>query len=77
VIEKEEKEQVNVNAGIQYRPVPLLQVRVGVSSATTSCWMGVGINYSVLRLDIISVYHPQLGITPGMSVLFKFKHEKK
>lgn len=77
VIEKEEKKPVNVNAGIQYRPLPLLQVRLGISAATTSCWMGVGINYSMWRLDIISVYHPQLGITPGLSVLFKFNREKK
>ena len=39
---KEEDQPVNVNAGIQYKFIPQLLARAGISSATSSVWLGVG-----------------------------------
>lgn len=69
-IEKEEDRPVNVNAGFQYKFIPQLLVRAGISSATSSAWLGVGLTIKSLRLDITTSYHPQLGITPGLLLLF-------
>jgi hypothetical protein len=74
---KEEDQPVNVNAGFQYRIIPQLQVRAGISSATTSGWAGVGLSWKSFRLDITSGYHPQLGLTPGLLLLFNFKAKEK
>lgn len=72
-IQKEEDQPVNVNAGLQYRFLPQLLARGGVSTATSSAWLGIGIVLKSFRLDITSSYHPQLGITPGLLLLFNFK----
>lgn len=72
-IEKEEDQPVNVNAGFQYKLIPQLLVRVGMSTATSSAGLGVGLTIKSFRLDITTSYHPQLGITPGVLMLFNFK----
>lgn len=72
-IEKEEDQPVNVNAGFQYKFIPQLLVRAGMSSATSSAWLGVGLTIKSFRLDVTTSYHPQLGITPGLLLLFNLK----
>ena len=72
-IEKEEDQPVNVNAGFQYKFIPQLLVRAGMASATSSAWLGLGLTLKSFRLDVTTSYHPQLGITPGVMMLFNFK----
>jgi len=69
-IEKEEDRPVNVNAGLQYKFLPQLLARVGISSATSSGWIGLGLTIKSLRIDVTTSYHPQLGITPGLLLQF-------
>ena len=42
-IVKEEDQPVNVNAGMQYKFIPQLLARAGMSSATSSAWFGIGL----------------------------------
>lgn len=74
---KEEDQPVNVHVGFQYRIIPQLLARAGISSATTSAWAGVGLSWKSFRLDITTSYHPQLGMTPGLLILFNFKEKDK
>ncbi len=74
-VQKEEDQPVNVNAGFQYKIIPQLLVRAGLSSATSSVWAGAGIAIKNLRLDIVAGYHPQLGVTPGILLLFNGKNK--
>ena len=67
---KEENSLVNLNAGIQYQMAKQFFVRVGISSATASSYGGVGICWNNMRLDISGSYHPQLGWSPGLLLLF-------
>jgi hypothetical protein len=76
-IQKEEDRPVNVNAGLQYKFIPQLLVRAGMSSATSSGWLGVGLKIKTFRIDVTANYHPQLGITPGLLLLFDFKKAAK
>ena len=69
-VEKEEDQPVNVNAGIQYKFLPQLLARAGISTATSNMWMGIGVCIKSLRIDVTAGYHPQLGITPGLLLLF-------
>jgi len=68
-IEKEEGQPVNVNVGLQYKFLEQLMARIGISSAASSMYFGVGIKWKLFRLDATASYHQQLGITPGL-VLF-------
>ncbi len=72
IIEKEEDQPVNVNAGIQYKFIPQMMARAGFSSATSSLWAGIGLFLKSFRLDATVGYHPQLGVTPGLLLLFNF-----
>lgn len=76
-IEKEEDRPVNVNAGMQYKFIPQLMARVGMSSATSTAWIGVGFSLKSFRIDITTNYHPQLGISPGLLLLYEFKKGAK
>lgn len=73
---KEEDQPVNVNAGLQYKFIPQLLARAGVSSATSSYWFGIGVLWKNLRIDVAGSYHSQLGFTPGLLLLFKFKSKE-
>jgi len=70
---KEEDQPVNVNAGLQYRFISELIARAGMSSATSSTWIGLGLFFKSFRLDITTSYHPQLGLSPGLLLIFNFK----
>jgi hypothetical protein len=76
-IEKEEDQPVNVIAGFQYKFIPQLMVRAGVSTATSSLWAGAAITLKSFRLDITAGYHPQLGVTPGLLLLFNIPKNEK
>lgn len=69
---KEEDQPVNVNVGLQYKLLSQLLARAGMETATSSAWAGLGITWKVFRVDVTTTYHPQLGITPGLLILFNF-----
>lgn len=75
-IEKEEDRPINVNAGFQYKLIPQLLVRAGMSSATSTVWAGVGLTLKSFRIDLTSAFHSQLGVTPGLLLLFNFNDKK-
>ena len=76
-IVKEENQDVTVNAGIQYRLIPQLHTRAGISAANGMTWIGVGFFYKNFRVDLSSSYHPKLGLSPGLLMLFNFKQKEK
>jgi hypothetical protein len=73
---KEEDQPVNVNTGFQYQFFLQLMIRAGLSTATSSAWISAGLTKGSMRMDVTMAYHPQLGITPGLLVLFNAKKKK-
>src|SRR5205814_9284199 len=76
-IEKEEDQPVNVNAGMQYKFLPQLLARGGISTSTSSMYLGIGVGWKSIRLDITTSYHQQLGITPGLMVIFNLNQKQE
>ena len=68
---KEEDKPVTINAGFQYAFAEKLVARLGLFSETTTLYFGIGFQWNQFRMDITSSYHPQLGFTPGLMLLFK------
>jgi len=66
---KEEDRPVNVNAGLQYKFFPWVLARVGMTSAASAMFFGVGIGWRSMRLDATASIHQQLGITPGLMLV--------
>lgn len=72
-IRKAEDRSPNIQAALQYKPVSSVFIRAGLGSIPSVCWTGAGFLFRHIRLDLFASFHPQLGITPGMLVLFQLK----
>ena len=68
-IVKEEDFPVNISAGIQYRFMRQFFARIGISSATSAGYAGIGVSWSNFRLDVTASYHPLLGLSPGLLLI--------
>ncbi len=75
-IEKEENQPVNVNAGMQYKFLPQFMARAGITTNTSNVYAGVGLFLKTFRLDVVASYHPQLGVTPGLMLVYNFSQKK-
>jgi hypothetical protein len=76
-LEKEENQPVNVNLGIHYQLIDQLFIRGGISSQTSSYFAGLGLQLSGFRLDVATSFHPQLGVSPGVLLLYNFGKKKE
>lgn len=70
---KEEGMDVNLHVGLQYKPLKQLFARAGMLTSPSSFYFGVGYIYRQLRLDVSVSFHQQLGISPGLLLLYQFK----
>ena len=52
--------------------IPPLGVSHNLSRPSITA-LGFGLTLKSFRLDVTTSYHPQLGITPGVLMLFNFK----
>ena len=74
---KEKDKDVNVHAGIQYKPIQELIARAGIFTGTSTCYFAVGYLYRQLRLDFSVGFHQQLGISPGLMLLYPLNKREK
>lgn len=74
-IMKEEDLPINVIGGVQYQFLKQFFARVGFMSITGSGFVGLGVGWKDLRLDISGSYHPQLGFSPGILLVVNFKEK--
>lgn len=68
-IVKEENFPVNLITGVQYRFEKQFFARLGIATATSTGYAGVGLSWNNFRLDITGSYHPQLGLSPGLLLI--------
>lgn len=76
-ISKEEDLPVNINAGMQYIFEDHFFARLGVASGTGNYFFGLGIHWKTFRIDAVTTWHAQLGITPAIMLLFNFHDDKQ
>jgi hypothetical protein len=69
-IEKTEDLPLNVNASIQYKFADRFLAKGGVATATSVYFLGFGFKMQNFRFDVTASVHPQLGITPGLLLIF-------
>jgi hypothetical protein len=72
-LQKEQKRSINCIVGIEYRFAKLLLARIGIQSETASYTLVTGLQIHPFRLDVMASLHPQLGITPGLTLHFQPK----
>lgn len=74
-IVKEEEKQAEVAVSMQYKPIDRFWVKAGLYTTTSHAWAGAGFAFSRCRFDLFVSYHPQLGFTPGTSIIFQIKKQ--
>ncbi|HVG42710.1 MAG TPA: hypothetical protein VM888_13955 [Chitinophagaceae bacterium] len=72
-IRKTEDLPIDVNAGLQYIIDKKIIANAGISSGTSTFYFGAGIVLKDFQIDAVATVHPQLGITPGIMLLFNGK----
>ena len=67
---KTEDQPVNVNLGVHYAFVEQLFIRSGIATSSSQFFLGAGIKWRDIRLDVAGSYHLHLGVTPSLSLVF-------
>lgn len=74
--EKTSIQKINIKGGIEYNPTSLIYLRVGGASYPTQASFGVGVNYQGLKIDVSSMYHSILGLSPQIGLSYAFGKNK-
>ena len=67
---KEEDKPVHINVGLQYVFEEKVFARVGLETEATHLYFGFGFKWNLCRIDVTASYHPQLGVTPGIMLVY-------
>jgi hypothetical protein len=68
--EKEENLPVSIHVGFHYAFNKKLFLRAGISSSGSIFFFGLGYKIGDLRIDATASLHSQLGMTPGLLILY-------
>ncbi len=74
--EKTSAQKINIKGGIEYSPSSLIYIRVGGASYPTQAAFGLGVNYNGLKIDVSSMYHSVLGMSPQIGLSYAFGKDK-
>lgn len=66
--EKDVERDANFKAGLEYRPVPVLAVRLGLASLTEQASAGVGVAAGAFQIDYAAAFQQALGFSQHLSV---------
>lgn len=71
-VEKDIEYKTSFRAGINYHPIDLLFIRVGVATAPVETTFGVGLKFRDFYIDIGSSWNLNLGYSPQISLRYAF-----
>lgn len=74
--EKTSAQPLNIKAGIEYMPAQLVYLRAGGASYPAQAAFGIGVNYHGLKIDLSSMYHTVLGLSPQVGLGYAFGKTK-
>lgn len=70
--EKDINDKVLLKSGIEYKLIPTIHLRVGITSDPSTFCFGIGVFYRKLTMDFSASYHQVLGFSPQTSVIYTF-----
>lgn len=65
------QQKMNIRYGIEYKIKPILTLRTGINSTTSSISMGIGLSLNKFEIDIASTYQSFIGFSPSLSIRFE------
>ncbi len=76
-IVKEEEQPLNVTGSFQYWFKKQFFARAGFKTDNNTGFAGAGFLFNNIRIHVAASYHPQLGISPGILLIYNFKGAEK
>lgn len=76
-VEKDVDFNPSYKAGIEYHPTDLLYIRTGISTNPSAPSIGFGVDLNNFRFDFSSTFHPVLGATPAIGLVYTAGSSKK
>lgn len=74
---KELSKKAVFKGGIEYHPLPILFLRAGIHSDQARSAFGIGLLLHQFQLDLSASYHPTLGISSQLNLIYFFgQHDK-
>jgi hypothetical protein len=71
--EKDIEQKPMIKGGVEYRIAKPLYLRTGISTNPTLNTFGIGVLMKDIRFDFAMGLHPELGLTPHLSLVYDFK----
>lgn len=75
--QKDIKYKAEFKAGIEYKAVKELYLRIGISTNPALSSFGFGLNLKNLKIDLSASYHQTLGISPQLGLSYTFAKTNK
>lgn len=72
--EKDIEYKTSFRAGLNYRPIDMLFIRLGVATAPVETTFGVGLKFKGFYVDIGSSWNLDLGYSPQISLRYAFEN---
>jgi hypothetical protein len=70
--EKTSGQKTNIRLGIEYNPVSNIYLRVGGCTYPSQTSFGIGVLYKGLKIDVSSMFHSVLGLSPQIGLHYAF-----
>ncbi|WP_316784037.1 conjugal transfer protein TraF [Pedobacter frigiditerrae] len=71
-ISKDLDKPIDVGLGLEYKVVELISLRAGLTAKPFKQYVGFGLNYKKLMMDIVVESDPYLGYTPQIALAYAF-----
>lgn len=72
-VEKNSYYAADIRAGLEYKPVREVALRMGFNTRPQTVTFGVGMQFPAFSLDLASSWHSVLGFSPGISLQYHFR----
>jgi hypothetical protein len=76
-LQQTENEKLNSKLGLLYKLDKKLYAKAGLTTVNTLYNIGVGVRLKLISLEVLTSYHQQLGLTPGLVILFHTKEKQQ
>jgi hypothetical protein len=73
---KEDEKAIDLNISVYYLLVKKIFIQCGIQTQTSSPYWSAGYQLKKLRLESYCSYHPQLGFSPALSLIFSSKEKE-
>jgi len=74
IAQKQQHQDVQLSAGIYYRLHRSLEISMGVNTEGNQFWGSGSFIWKNVQLGVSTTLHPQLGITPGLCLIYNPKN---